>query len=106
MTLSKAKKHIASNYGYNNWIEAISDQESEVCEMMQYEATVLVQLHRIDTGRLDYLYSINIGRAIIIGLAIALLIITLSVKTVQIAREPSVSELATDQGNRRSVGYR
>jgi len=106
MTLSKAKKHIASNYGYSNWTEAISDQESEVCELMNYEAAVLVQLHRIDTGRLDYLYSINIGRAIIIGLAIALLIITLCVKSVQIIREPSTSELSVDKESRKAVGYR
>lgn len=106
MTLSKAKKHIAANYGYDNWTEAISDQDSEVCEMMNYEVQVLVQLYRIDTGRLDYLYSINIGRAIIIGLAAAFLLLLLSIKAVQFYNEPTAMEKDKAIDGYRSVGYR
>jgi len=104
MTISKAKKHVASNYGYANWTEAISDQETEVCEMMNYEAEILVQLNHINTGRLDYLYSISIGRAFIIGLTIALLLLTLSIKAVQVCKEPSKQEKETYQMNRKTLG--
>ncbi|WP_214228641.1 hypothetical protein [Pedobacter sp. B4-66] len=105
MTLSKAKKHVASNYGYSNWTEAISDQESEVCEMMNYEAQVLVQLYRIDTGRLDYEYSINWARGFVIGISIVILLLILSLKVVQIYNEPTDSQVSIEREGRRSVGY-
>ncbi|MEJ2905074.1 hypothetical protein WAE58_21695 [Pedobacter panaciterrae] len=104
MTITKAKKHVASNYGYANWTDAISDQETEVCEMMNYEAEVLVQLNQINTGRLDYLYSVNVGRAFIIGLIITLLLLTLSIKAVQVCNEPTKQEVDAYQFNRKSIG--